>query len=97
MNKIKNSDVLSPTFNIVYDYNVGNLKILHYDLYRLKNYKDISQLGIFDNSDDHINVLDVIIVVNLILENSFNELGDMNEDGILNILDIIDLINLILD
>ncbi len=58
MNKIKNSDVLSPTFNIVYDYNVGNLKILHYDLYRLKNYKDISQLGIFDNSDDHIKIIE---------------------------------------
>jgi len=43
-NGIKNSDVLSPTFNIVYDYDVGNIKILHYDLYRLKNYKDIFQL-----------------------------------------------------
>ena len=34
-NRIKNSDVLSPTFNIVYDYDVGKEKILHYDLYRL--------------------------------------------------------------
>ena len=34
-NKIKNSDVLSPTFNIVYDYDVGNKKILHYDLFDL--------------------------------------------------------------
>ena len=38
-NRIKNSEVLSPTFNIVYDYDVGKEKILHYDLYRLKNYK----------------------------------------------------------
>ena len=38
-NRIKNSEVLSPTFNIVYDYDVGDTKILHYDLYRLKNYK----------------------------------------------------------
>ncbi len=58
MNKIKNSDVLSPTFNIVYDYNVGNLKILHYDVYRLKNYKDISQLGIFDTFDDSIKIIE---------------------------------------
>ena len=35
-NEIKNSDVLSPTFNIVYDYDIGDIKILHYDLYRLK-------------------------------------------------------------
>ena len=57
-NKIKNSDVLSPTFNIVYDYNVGNVKILHYDLYRLKNYNDISQLGMFETSDDHIKIIE---------------------------------------
>ena len=57
-NGIKKSDVLSPTFNIVYDYDVGNLKILHYDLYRLKNYKDISQLGMFETSDDSIKIVE---------------------------------------
>ena len=57
-NGIKNSDVLSPTFNIVYDYDVGNIKILHYDLYRLKNYKDISQLGMFETSNDHIKIVE---------------------------------------
>ena len=40
-NGIKKSDVLSPTFNILYDYEIFNKKILHYDLFRLKNYKDI--------------------------------------------------------
>ena len=57
-NGIKDSDVLSPTFNIVYDYDVGNLKILHYDLYRLKNYKDISQLGMFETSNDSIKIVE---------------------------------------
>ena len=57
-NKIKNSDVLSPTFNIVYDYDVGNIKILHYDLYRLKNYKDIFQLGMFETSNDSIKIVE---------------------------------------
>ena len=55
---IKNSDVLSPTFNIVYDYDIGNIKILHYDLYRLKNYKDISQLGMFETSNDSIKIVE---------------------------------------
>ena len=40
-NGIRESDILSPTFNIVYDYEVGIIKILHYDLFRLKNYSDI--------------------------------------------------------
>ena len=57
-NGIKKSDVLSPTFNILYDYDIGNIKILHYDLYRLKNYKDISQLGMFETSNGHINIVE---------------------------------------
>ena len=55
---IDKSDVLSPTFNIVYDYNVGEIKIFHYDLYRLKNYRDISQLGMFETSNDHIKIVE---------------------------------------
>ena len=57
-NRIKNSEVLSPTFNILYDYEVGNIKILHYDLYRLKSYKDISQLGMFETSNDGIKIVE---------------------------------------
>ena len=55
---VKNSDVLSPTFNIVYDYEVGNIKIFHYDMFRLKNYKDISQLGMFETSNDSIKIVE---------------------------------------
>tara|TARA_B100001765_G_C19282662_1_gene240661 strand:- start:84 stop:539 length:456 start_codon:yes stop_codon:yes gene_type:complete len=55
---IKNSDVLSPTFNIVYDYDIGKIKILHYDLYRLKNYRDISQLGMFETSNNYIKIVE---------------------------------------
>ena len=57
-NGIKNSDVLSPTFNIVYDYDVGNIKIIHYDLFRLKSYQDISQLGMFETSQDCIKIVE---------------------------------------
>tara|TARA_Y100001970_G_C14017776_1_gene741854 strand:+ start:45 stop:500 length:456 start_codon:yes stop_codon:yes gene_type:complete len=57
-NKIEKSDVLSPTFNIVYDYEFGDKKILHYDLYRLKNYNDISQLGMFETSDNSIKIIE---------------------------------------
>ena len=57
-NGIKKSDILSPTFNIVYDYDIGDIKILHYDLYRLKNYKDISQLGMFETSKNYIKIVE---------------------------------------
>ena len=57
-NKIRSSDVLSPTFNIVYDYDIKNIKIQHYDLYRLKNHKDIFQLGMFETSKKHIKIVE---------------------------------------
>ena len=55
---IKNSDVLSPTFNIVYDYEIGNIRILHYDLYRIKNYNDISQLAMFEAAKNTIKIIE---------------------------------------
>ena len=57
-NKILKSDILSPTFNIVYDYDIGKIKILHYDLYRLKNYNDILELGMFENSTKNIIIVE---------------------------------------
>ena len=57
-NKIKESDILSPTFNIIYDYNIGKIKIHHYDLYRVKNNKDILELGMFENSKDLITIVE---------------------------------------
>jgi len=57
-NSTKKSDILSPTFNILYNYKIGKINILHYDLYRLKNYKDILELGIFENSKDSIKIIE---------------------------------------
>ena len=56
-NRLKKSDILSPTFNIVYDYEVGKIKIQHFDLYRLKNYRDIMELGMFENIEDSIKIV----------------------------------------
>jgi len=51
---MKETEVLSPTFNIVFDYEIKGLKIMHYDLYRLKNNKDINELGIFAEETNSI-------------------------------------------
>ena len=57
-NKIKKSDVLCPSFNIAYDYDIGKIKVYHYDLYRIKSNKDILELGMFDVSKDHIKIVE---------------------------------------
>ena len=33
---LKQTEVLSPTFNLLYEYEIKDLKIMHYDLYRIK-------------------------------------------------------------
>jgi tRNA threonylcarbamoyl adenosine modification protein YjeE len=57
-NKQVETEVLSPTFNIVYEYEISKLKIMHYDLYRLKTEKDVQQLGIFNQSSKSIKVIE---------------------------------------
>jgi tRNA threonylcarbamoyl adenosine modification protein YjeE len=34
--ELKETEVLSPTFNLLYEYDIKDLKIMHYDLYRIK-------------------------------------------------------------
>ena len=43
-----------------------------------------------------INILDIISLANIILYDSLNELGDVNQDGETNILDIMTVVNFIL-
>ena len=57
-NKQKETEVLSPTFNIVYEYEINSFKIMHYDLYRLKTDKEVRQLGIFDHDINTIKIVE---------------------------------------
>ena len=49
------------------------------------------------NCDGYLDVLDVVITINIVLVDGYDEIGDMNGDGQLDILDIVILINLILN
>ena len=57
-NKIKKTVVTSPTFNLLNEYEIQNLKIMHYDLYRLKNNKEINQLGIFKEDEKVVSIIE---------------------------------------
>jgi tRNA threonylcarbamoyladenosine biosynthesis protein TsaE len=56
--KLKKSEVLSPTFNIVFEYDIKDFTIEHYDLYRLKNEKEIKNIGLFENLEDSIIIVE---------------------------------------
>ena len=55
---IKQTAVLSPTFNLLYEYDIKKFKILHYDLYRIKRKEELTQLGIFNENDNAIKIIE---------------------------------------
>tara|TARA_X000000368_G_scaffold406921_1_gene385771 strand:+ start:27 stop:476 length:450 start_codon:yes stop_codon:yes gene_type:complete len=57
-NNLKKSEVLSPTFNIVFEYEINKLKIKHYDFYRIKTTRDIENIGLFENIDSAIHLIE---------------------------------------
>ena len=55
---LKVSEVLSPTFNIVFEYDIKKLTIKHYDLYRLENDNDIKNIGLFEDLERTITLIE---------------------------------------
>ena len=56
--KLKKSEVLSPTFNIVFEYEIKAFTIKHFDLYRLKNDNDIKNIGLYENLEQNITLIE---------------------------------------
>ena len=50
--------MLGPTFNLLYEYDIKDLKIMHYDLYRIKERKELDHLGIFSDDHDTIKIIE---------------------------------------
>ena len=57
-NKEKITEVLSPTFNLLYEYDLKNIKIMHYDLYRIKDESELKHLGIFSDQQETIKIIE---------------------------------------
>ena len=55
---VKQTQVLSPTFNLLYEYDINRFKIMHYDLYRIKDVKELKQLGIFKDETSSIKIIE---------------------------------------
>ena len=58
INRQKLSEVPSPTFNITNEYQIKKILIKHYDLYRIKNEKELNNLGIQENLKKQITLIE---------------------------------------
>ena len=55
---LKETEVLSPTFNLLYEYKIKDLKIMHYDLYRIKKSNELNYLGIFSENEATVKIIE---------------------------------------
>ena len=56
--KIKITEVTSPTFNLLNQYDVNKFVINHYDLFRLKSDGELKDLGLFEENLNTITLIE---------------------------------------
>ena len=78
--KLKKSEILSPTFNIVFEYEIKEFTIKHFDLYRLKNSNDIKNVGLSENLEQSITLIEWPELIINKPENRFDLFFEYAED-----------------
>ena len=56
--KLRITEVTSPTFNLLNEYDINDLVIKHYDLFRLKDESEIKNLDLFENNQSTITLIE---------------------------------------
>ena len=57
-NELELTEVTSPTFNLLNEYQINQIKINHYDLFRLKSDNELKNLDMFEDNLDTINLVE---------------------------------------
>jgi len=58
VNKQEITEVTSPTFNLLNQYQINHININHYDLFRLKSVEEIKNLDLFENFSNTITLIE---------------------------------------
>ena len=79
-NKLKITEVPSPTFNIVNEYKINEIVINHYDLFKIKDPKELYNIGIFEDTSEMVTLVEWPEIIsnkpNKIIELYFNYEAD---------------------
>ena len=79
-NNLKLTEVTSPTFNLLNEYEIKKIKINHYDLFRLKSYDEIRNLDLFDDRFNSITLVEWPQIVNEKPKNLIELIFKYNDD-----------------
>ena len=58
LNKLEITEVTSPTFNLLNEYQINDFKINHYDLFRLKSTDEMKNLDLFEDNKNTITLVE---------------------------------------
>jgi len=56
--ELKPIEVPSPTFNIVNEYKIDKIQVNHYDLFKIKDPKELYNIGIFEDNSEIITLVE---------------------------------------
>ena len=79
-NHLNQTEVTSPTFNLVNEYDVGIFLIQHYDLYRLKNSDDIKNIGLLENQKEILTLIEWPEKIDNKIDNKIDLFFEYGED-----------------
>ena len=55
---LQTTEVISPTFNLLNEYEIDDLSIKHFDLFRLKDKSEVKNLDLFDQNENTITLIE---------------------------------------
>ena len=55
---LKMTEIPSPTFNLLYEYDFKKFKIMHYDFFRIKKKKELQNLGLFFDEKKEVKIIE---------------------------------------
>ena len=58
INNLTQSEITSPTFSLLNEYQVKHIRIKHYDLFRINRKEDINNLDIFEKDNKLITLIE---------------------------------------
>ena len=79
-NHLKPTEVTSPTFDLVNEYNVGVFIIQHYDLYRLKSIDETKNIGLLENQKEVVTLVEWPEKINDKINNKIDLFFEYGED-----------------
>ncbi len=84
INNLTQSEITSPTFSLLNEYQVKDIRIKHYDLFRINRKEDINNLDIFEKDNKLITLIEWPQLIAdkqdiKFITLTFNYLNDLND------------------